>query len=226
MQWMHPLTFNLSGIQWWRNSPVPTLTELTVQWGWESTWTVKHTFGKSYEGKVVFPGGSVAKHPPTSVGDTGDTGLIPGLGRSPWEGNGNPLQYSCLGHSKDGGAWWARVHGVKSWTQLSTQAHMKGKYKVSQQSPPRELVSSGRWEKLCQKCGIQPRWDGCSRVYEAEGLETQAERWSRGNLMCIHLFPERSWNICECWYSAQYCGHHDKQETSVSVQCSGGGRSS
>ena len=49
-----------------------------------------------------------------------DPGLIPGLGRSPGEGNGNPLQYSCLENPMDGGAWWAAVHGVtKSRTQLS-----------------------------------------------------------------------------------------------------------
>ena len=46
-----------------------------------------------------------------------DTGLIPGSGRSPGEGNGNPLQYSCLEIFKDRGAWQATVHGVtKSWT--------------------------------------------------------------------------------------------------------------
>ena len=50
----------------------------------------------------------------------GDLGLIPELGRSPGEGNGNSLQYSCLENSKDGGAWRATVHGVvKNWTQLS-----------------------------------------------------------------------------------------------------------
>ena len=49
-----------------------------------------------------------------------DPGLIPGLGRSPGEGNGNSLQYSCLENSMDREAWWAIVHGVaKSWTQLS-----------------------------------------------------------------------------------------------------------
>ena len=42
----------------------------------------------------------------------GDAGSIPGLGRSPGEGNGNPLQYSCLGNPIDRGAWWATVHGV------------------------------------------------------------------------------------------------------------------
>ena len=44
--------------------------------------------------------------------NTGDVGLIPGLGRSPGEGNGNPLQYSCLGNSIDRGAWQVTVHGV------------------------------------------------------------------------------------------------------------------
>ena len=49
-----------------------------------------------------------------------DLGSIPGLGRSPGEGNGNPLQYSCLGNPMDRGAWWAAVHGItKSRTQLS-----------------------------------------------------------------------------------------------------------
>ena len=54
----------------------------------------------------------------------GDPGLIPGSGRSPEEGNGNPLQYSCLENSMDGGAWWATVHGVaKSRTWLSDFTH-------------------------------------------------------------------------------------------------------
>jgi len=44
--------------------------------------------------------------------NAGDTGLIPGSGRSPGEGNGNPLQYSCLGNPKDRGAWWATIHEV------------------------------------------------------------------------------------------------------------------
>ena len=48
-----------------------------------------------------------------------DQGSIPGLGRSPGEGNGNPLQHSCLKNSMDRGACWARVHGVaKSWARL------------------------------------------------------------------------------------------------------------
>ena len=55
-----------------------------------------------------------------SACNAGDLGSIPELGRSPGEGNGNPLQYSCLENPIDGGAWWATVHGVaQSWTQLS-----------------------------------------------------------------------------------------------------------
>ena len=50
-----------------------------------------------------------------------DTGLIPGLGRTPGERNDNPLQYICLGNPMDTGAWWAIAHGVaKSRTRLST----------------------------------------------------------------------------------------------------------
>ena len=52
-----------------------------------------------------------------SACNEGDLGSIPGSGRSPGEGNGNPLQYSCLGNLMNKGAWWTTVHGVtKSWT--------------------------------------------------------------------------------------------------------------
>ena len=64
-----------------------------------------------------FPGGLDSK---ASTCNVGDLGSIPVLGRSPGEGNGNLLQYSCLENSTDGGAWWATVHGVaKSQIQLS-----------------------------------------------------------------------------------------------------------
>ena len=67
---------------------------------------------------VGFPGGSDSK---VSDRNVEDPGSIPGLGRSPGEGKGNPLQYACLENSMDGGAWWATVHGVtKSSTQLSS----------------------------------------------------------------------------------------------------------
>ena len=60
-------------------------------------------------GRNNFPGGSVVKN---LLAHAGDMGLIPGLGRSPGEGNGIPLQYSCLGNPMDRGAWLSVVHGV------------------------------------------------------------------------------------------------------------------
>ena len=64
-----------------------------------------------------FPGGSVGKNPPANAGDMD---LIPGPRRSPGEGNGNPLQYICLGNPMNRGDWWATVHVI-----------MKGQARVS-----------------------------------------------------------------------------------------------
>ena len=62
--------------------------------------------------------------PPANAGDIRDLGSIPGLGQSPGEGHGNPLQYSYLENPTNRGAWWATVRGVaKSWIQLSMHAH-------------------------------------------------------------------------------------------------------
>ena len=64
-----------------------------------------------------FPGGSDSKE---FACNAGDPCMIPGSGRYPGEGNGNPLQYSCLENPMDRGAWWTTVHVVaKSWTRLS-----------------------------------------------------------------------------------------------------------
>ena len=66
---------------------------------------------------IGFPGSLDGK---ASAYNVGDLGLIPGSGRSPGEGNGNPLQYSCLENPMDQGSWWATVHGVtESQTRLS-----------------------------------------------------------------------------------------------------------
>ena len=70
-----------------------------------------------YMPKGSFPGGSDSTE---SACNSGDMGLIPGLGRFPGIGNGNPLQYFCLENSMDRESWWATLHGVaKSWTGLS-----------------------------------------------------------------------------------------------------------
>ena len=67
-----------------------------------------------------FTGGSVVKNPPANAEAITDVGSIPGLGRSPGGGNGNPLQYSSLENLMNRGAWWTRVHGfAKNRTRLN-----------------------------------------------------------------------------------------------------------
>ena len=87
------------------------------------------------QGFQGFPGGSDSEEAglprwlsgKESVCNAGNVTLIPGLGRYPGGGNGNPLCYPCLGNPRDRGAWQAAVHGVaKSWTRLSTHTCMTG----------------------------------------------------------------------------------------------------
>ena len=76
--------------------------------------------------KWGFLGSSVVKNPPANSEGTRDAVSIPGSGRSPGGGNGNPLQYSCLENSTDRGAWWATVHGVAKSQALTehTRTHI------------------------------------------------------------------------------------------------------
>ena len=79
--------------------------------------TPLYIFINLYICRQSFPNGSVGEESTCTTGDTGDVGLIPGLGRSPGEGHGNPLQYSCLENSMYKGCWRARVQmAAKSWT--------------------------------------------------------------------------------------------------------------
>ena len=81
--------------------------------------SVKHLLGKDLSATIRnssmgFPGGSESKE---SACNAGDLGSILELGRYPGEGNGKPIQYSCLENPMDRGAWWAAVHWVaQSWT--------------------------------------------------------------------------------------------------------------
>ena len=61
----------------------------------------------------------MVKNSPSNAGDSGDVGLIPGLGRSPGGRNGNPLQYSCLRNPTDRGVWLAIVHGVAKESDMT-----------------------------------------------------------------------------------------------------------
>jgi len=94
--------------------------ENRLYFSWQN---LKYTKNREKKNRGSFPGGSEVK---ASACNVGDMGSIPGLGRSPGEGNGNPLQYSCLENPMDGGAWWATVHGVaKSQTRLSNFTFQK-----------------------------------------------------------------------------------------------------
>ena len=83
----------------------------------------------------------MVKNLPANAGEAEDSSSIPQLGRSPREGNGNPLQYSCLGNPMDRGAWRATVHGVaKTRTRLSTHVPfylilLLSSYKTERQRP-------------------------------------------------------------------------------------------
>ena len=85
---------------------------------------MEHELARSLQGSI-FPGGSVGKE---SACSAADPGLIPGSGRSPGEGNGNPLQYSCLENPMDGGAWRATVHGVTELAMTERLSHHHNRY--------------------------------------------------------------------------------------------------
>ena len=71
----------------------------------------------------IFPGSSVVRNLPANIGDAGDVGWIPGLGRSPGEENCNPLQYSCLNNPMDRGAWRAIVHEDPKELDMTEHIH-------------------------------------------------------------------------------------------------------
>ena len=93
-----------------------------------------------------------------SVCNVGDLGSVPGSGRSPGEGNGNPLQYSCLENPMDRGAWWATVHGVtKSWSGLSewhSLFHLR-LWDTSEKEGLSSLLTGWDWRRgsLSHSCG-------------------------------------------------------------------------
>ena len=75
------------------------------------------------------------------AGDTGNKGSIPGLGRSPAERNGNPLQYSCLENPMDRGAWWATVHGAARESNTTWQQNNNNSFSKSIKTSSRHVVT-------------------------------------------------------------------------------------
>ena len=89
-------------------------------------------------------------NPTANAGDRRDTGLIPGSGRCPGGGHGNPLQYSCLENLTDRGAWQATVHGVaKSWTWL--KQHSTHRWKESQKQLLKVNVSGKKYHIISER---------------------------------------------------------------------------
>ena len=80
-------------------------------WGRKESDTTEQLTHTSVNGG--FPGGSVDKEPAYKAGDAGETGSIPGSGKSPGGGHGNPLQYSCMENHMNRGAWWATVRKLQ-----------------------------------------------------------------------------------------------------------------
>ena len=72
---------------------------------------------------MCFPGGRVVKNPPASGGDARDVGSVPGSGRSPGGGHGDPLQYSCLENPMDRGSWLATIHSVTELDMTEVTYH-------------------------------------------------------------------------------------------------------
>ena len=135
-----------------------------------------------------FPGGKEVKNPPSNAGDTRNMGLIPGAGRSPEVGNGNPLQYFCLGNPTDRGAWGATVHGVaKSWTQLSMQHTRENKIKDCRKfGKPAVLFPTVAQQVLCssgsQTYPLRTTW----RAWPQTARPTPPQ-WSRVGLENLHV---------------------------------------
>ena len=89
----------------------------------------------------------VVKSLAASAGDKRDMGSIPGSGRSSGEGNGNPLQYSCLENPRDRKAWWASVHGIaNSWTRVKCSIHI--------QFTCCDLAAAMKWNSESKFCSL------------------------------------------------------------------------
>ena len=97
----------------------------------------------------------MVKNPPANTGDIRDGGSIPGLGRSPGEGNGNPLQYSCLENFMDRGTWRATVHGIaKSWTRLSDFTFTFHFHSLEKEMATHSSVLAWRIPGTAEPCGL------------------------------------------------------------------------
>ena len=175
--------------------------------------------------QVYFMGFQVAqvvKNPPAA---SRDAGSIPVLWRSPGGGNGNSLQYSCLGNPKDRAAWWATVHGVaKSWTGLSDWTHTQLPVRRTQPSPRK--VKALKMQKTTDNTDGQEapsRDDGWIQTLTTWMSTSQGERSpsARGNEVrgtppspTQRVTPETRWSL-QSQILSSYCmlDHHADETT-------------
>ena len=134
----------------------------------------------------------------------GDAGSIPGSERSPGEGNGNPLQYSCLKNSTDRGAWQAEVHGVtKSQTQMSKHAHTLASMHSFSQDQPSFLAKM----KYTMQGRNSPGW-----IQHTLGILIiwlTWINWVMPLLLLLHCVPSFSLVVFHLWVKWPVCHKED-----------------
>ena len=125
-----------------------------------------------------FPGGSDGKGSACHVGDPGS---IPGLGRSPGEGNGYPFQYSCLETSTDRGAWQATAHGVtKGWIRLNNFQFTKARQGFTGPLLQQEVVRTNNNFLACSQVGVEVGQEGWACfLYAVRVGRGGSRRWAR-----------------------------------------------
>ena len=128
----------------------------------------------------------MAKNPLANAGDTRDEGSIPGSGRSPGEGYGNALQYSCLENPMDGGAWWTTIHGVTELYMTEVTAHTH----ILHVCTPQQTVSSLRagWTLLAGSLPAQSVCVCvcvCVCVYHIFFIQSSFNRYNRHLVVLI-----------------------------------------
>ena len=134
-----------------------------------------------------FPGGSDSN---VSVYNAGDPGSIPGSGRSPGEGNGNPLQYYCLENPMDRGAWWATVHGV---AESDTTKHTRTFFSCSKMCRRLLAFNCVNFRGLCKQAQSWP-WPSCYLMGPHE--QQSGLKLARGfNSSLIPLMDRRVWQV-------------------------------
>ena len=160
-----------------------------------------------------FLGGTVVKNLPANAEDARDMGSIPGLGRSPGEGNDGPLQYSCLENPTDRGAWWATVHGVTKRIRHNWVTKQQFKNSLSASCVPQEVLPFVYKTSSVRSSSHPSGPPNSSAPCTHSGGHTDPSlplNWS-GLWPCPSLTwrgqslqHPHGWRISCCWYLPQY----------------------